>query len=88
MLLQLLASRTRTDEDGQPFRWRGEGVSRIEGLRDTVFGFAITLLVVSLEVPKFAVYSVKFLFTGVHGRERRSTGPRGQRWCRASAVGT
>ncbi|MEP6619657.1 MAG: TMEM175 family protein [bacterium] len=34
------------------FRWRGDGVSRIEGLSDAVFGFAITLLVVSLEVPK------------------------------------
>jgi hypothetical protein len=34
------------------FRWRGDGVSRIEGLSDAVFGFAITLLVVSLEVPR------------------------------------
>jgi uncharacterized membrane protein len=34
------------------FRWRGHEVSRIEGLADAVFGFAITLLVVSLEVPK------------------------------------
>ena len=33
------------------FRWRGGAVSRIEGLSDCVFGFAITLLVVSLEVP-------------------------------------
>ena len=33
------------------FRWRAHDVSRIEGLSDTVFGFAITLLVVSLEVP-------------------------------------
>ncbi len=52
MLLTLLANRTRSGDDGQSFRWRGEGVSRIEGLSDTVFGFAITLLVVSLEVPK------------------------------------
>jgi hypothetical protein len=52
MLLSLLSNRSRTGDDGQPFRWRGEGVSRIEGLSDTVFGFAITLLVVSLEVPK------------------------------------
>jgi uncharacterized membrane protein len=34
------------------FRWRGREASRIEGLSDAVFGFAITLLVVSLEVPK------------------------------------
>lgn len=34
------------------FRWRGIETSRIEGLSDAVFGFAITLLVVSLEVPK------------------------------------
>src|ERR1044072_7801919 len=34
------------------FRWRGHEVSRTEGLSDAVFGFAITLLVVSLEVPK------------------------------------
>jgi Endosomal/lysosomal potassium channel TMEM175 len=34
------------------FRWRSHEISRIEGLSDAVFGFAITLLVVSLEVPK------------------------------------
>src|ERR1043166_3258597 len=34
------------------FRWRSHEVSRTEGLSDAVFGFAITLLVVSLEVPK------------------------------------
>ncbi len=37
---------------GGHFRWRSHEVSRIEGLSDAVFGFAITLLVVSLEVPK------------------------------------
>jgi uncharacterized membrane protein len=39
------------ERDGA-FRWRGDGVSRIEGLSDAVFGFALTLLVVSLGVPK------------------------------------
>src|SRR5258708_4024016 len=34
------------------FRWRGGEVARIEGLSDAVFAFAVTLLVVSLEVPK------------------------------------
>jgi uncharacterized membrane protein len=36
------------------FRVRGKEISRVEGLSDAVFGFAITLLVVSLEVPKTA----------------------------------
>src|SRR3954469_10552494 len=34
------------------FHWRGNEIARIEGLSDAVFGFAVTLLVVSLEVPK------------------------------------
>lgn len=34
------------------FRWRSRKISRIEGLSDAVFAFAITLLVVSLEVPE------------------------------------
>jgi|SRR5947209_3808725 len=37
---------------GRGFRWRGGEIARIEGLSDAVFAFAVTLLVVSLEVPK------------------------------------
>src|SRR5215471_10442761 len=34
------------------FRWRGGEIARVEGLSDAVFAFAVTLLIVSLEVPK------------------------------------
>ncbi|MEW5797368.1 MAG: TMEM175 family protein [Bacteroidota bacterium] len=34
------------------FRLRGGEISRIEGFSDNVFGFALTLLVVTLDVPK------------------------------------
>ena len=34
------------------FRWRSHEVTRIEGFSDAAFGFAITLLIVSLEVPR------------------------------------
>ena len=37
--------------DGHGFRIRGAEVSRIERFSDAVFGFAVTLLVVSLQVP-------------------------------------
>ncbi|HEX2832080.1 MAG TPA: TMEM175 family protein [Thermoanaerobaculia bacterium] len=35
-----------------PFRHRAHEVSRIEAFSDVVFGFALTLIVVSLEVPR------------------------------------
>ena len=35
-----------------PFRVRGREVSRVEAFSDVVFGFALTLIVVSLEVPR------------------------------------
>ncbi len=38
--------------DNKKFRWRSHEISRIEGLSDGVFAFAVTLLVVSLEVPR------------------------------------
>jgi len=34
------------------FRWRSHEITRVEGFSDAVFGFAITLLIVSLEVPR------------------------------------
>jgi uncharacterized membrane protein len=38
------------EKDG--FRLRGTAMSRVDGFSDVVFGFALTLLVVSLEVPR------------------------------------
>jgi uncharacterized membrane protein len=49
MLRRRLAQRRIGGEEG--FSWRGQDVLRMEGFADAVFGFALTLLVVSLEVP-------------------------------------
>lgn len=37
---------------GPNFRTRGQEIHRVEGFSDAVFGFGLTLLIVSLEVPK------------------------------------
>lgn len=34
------------------FRWRSREIARIEGFSDACFGFAVTLLIISLEVPR------------------------------------
>ncbi len=59
--------------DKQGFRLRGTKMERIDAFSDVVFGFALTLLVVSLEVPKtytelhhslrgFVPFGISFLF--------------------------
>src|SRR5437870_6486085 len=35
-----------------PFRYRSHEVSRLEAFSDVIFGFALSLIVISLEVPK------------------------------------
>jgi uncharacterized membrane protein len=50
MLRGALSERNVTSQTN--FRWRGNEITRIEGFSDAVFAFAVTLLVVSLEVPQ------------------------------------
>jgi hypothetical protein len=50
MLRQKLAEKHIGLQDG--FALRGAEITRFEGLSDAVFGFAVTLLIVSLEVPR------------------------------------
>jgi len=42
---------SRTPPRRLEFRFRGREMNRIEAVSDVVFGFALTLLVVSLQVP-------------------------------------
>ena len=48
----MLREKLMAHQQEPDFRWRGGEIARIEGLSDAVFAFAVTLLVVSLEVPK------------------------------------
>lgn len=78
-----------TPRHEQYFHWRGREVSRLEGLTDATFGFAVTLLVVALEVPKtfaglmtalrefpafVACFSLLMLFWNAHYRFFRRYG--------------
>src|SRR5208282_4940754 len=51
-LSPMTASDTTFPDDDGGFRLRGQELSRVEALSDVVFGFALTLLGVSAEVPK------------------------------------
>jgi uncharacterized membrane protein len=50
MIARLLPAEALRGE--RHFRWRGGDVSRLEGLTDSVFALAMTLLILSTEVPR------------------------------------
>lgn len=51
-MLRKALSQNHTNDKRKGFRYRGHEVKRIETFSDAVFAFAVTLLIVSLEVPK------------------------------------
>ncbi len=55
--------KSRELETEPEFYYRGSGNSRIENLSDTVFGFGVTLLIVSLKVPE-SFGELKAMFDG------------------------
>ena len=72
------------------FRWRAGEITRLEAFTDAVFGFAVTLLVVSLEVPRtyselmeamkgFAAFAVCFTVRLSCSNQRLSIHQRHQR---------
>ena len=52
MIRKQVAGKKKESRDH--IKWRGHEVTRIEAFSDAVFAFAVTLLIVSLEVPKTA----------------------------------
>lgn len=50
MIRESLARRELAAE--RDFHWRGGEITRVEGFSTAVFAFAVTLLIVSLEVPQ------------------------------------
>ncbi len=65
--------RSSLSKDWVGFRLRGQEITRLESFSDAVFGFALTLLIVSLDVPKtfqdlivtmrgFPAFALCFLF--------------------------
>jgi low temperature requirement protein LtrA len=48
----MLGDKLMHHEPVDGFRWRSHEITRVEGFSDAVFGFAVTLLIVSLEVPR------------------------------------